>query len=465
MKTLAGWISTGVSGSVVGLAGAGKSNFLGFLCHRPEAVRAYLPSAAGPVALVLVDLNNLTANNLATFYRLVLRAFFETRHRFEQALQKKITHLYQDNRTERDPFLPYSALRELILSFQAERVRVVLVLDHFDNFCRGAPPQTLETLRGLRDGVKDTLSYVVGLRQEVAYLPDPASLGELTELLDNQVCWVGPMVEADARQLIAQEIQAGNPPDEAGVARLLALTGGHPALLKAACRWWLARPGEPPAGWAEPLLADRRIRYRLDEIWADLTPEEHLTLAEVQRLQAQAAGQAAPKAGGRGQTRRQQRVLDRAFAGLERQHGQTLKRLAIKGLCRQQGTAWCIFSELLAAYVAEAEGRGSGAIWLEEGTEELYQGQTLLVGLTPLERSVLRFLLAHPRQRHTKTDLIASTWPDELRRQGVTDDSLYQVIMELRKKIEPNPARPRYLLTWRGRPEGGYQFFPEGRSE
>lgn len=310
-----------------------------------------------------------------------------------------------------------------------------------------------------------SFSYVVGLRQEVAYLPDPASLGELTELLDNQVCWVGPMAEADARQLIAQEIHTGSPPDEAVVARLLALTGGHPALLKAACRWWLARPGEPPAGWAELLLADRRIRYRLDEIWADLTPEEHLTLAEVQRLQAQAAGQAAPKGDGSGPARRQQRVLDRAFAGLERQHGQTLVRLAMKGLCRRQGAGWCIFSELLAAYVAEAEGRGSGAIWLEEGTEELYQGQTLLAGLTPLERSVLRFLLAHPRQRHAKTDLIASTWPDELRRQGVTDDSLYQVIMELRKKIEPNPARPRYLLTWRGRPEGGYQFFPEGRSE
>ncbi|MEE8390037.1 MAG: hypothetical protein V3S14_04475, partial [Anaerolineae bacterium] len=60
-------------------------------------------------------------------------------------------------------------------------------------------------------------------------------------------------------------------------------------------------------------------------------------------------------------------------------------------------------------------------------------------------------------------DLIGSTWPDELRQQGVTDDSLYQVIRELRKRIEPDPAKPCYIVTWRGRPEGGYQFFPEGR--
>jgi hypothetical protein len=59
--------------------------------------------------------------------------------------------------------------------------------------------------------------------------------------------------------------------------------------------------------------------------------------------------------------------------------------------------------------------------------------------------------------------LIVSAWPDELRQYGVTDQSLYQVILELRKKIEPNWTKPRYLITWRGKPEGGYQFFPEGK--
>ena len=43
------------------------------------------------------------------------------------------------------------------------------------------------------------------------------------------------------------------------------------------------------------------------------------------------------------------------------------------------------------------------------------------------------------------------------------DDALYQVVKELRRKIEPDPAAPRYLVTWRGKPEGGYQLFPEGR--
>jgi len=48
-------------------------------------------------------------------------------------------------------------------------------------------------------------------------------------------------------------------------------------------------------------------------------------------------------------------------------------------------------------------------MWLDEATGEIYQGQTLLENLTALERTVLSFLIRHPRQRHTKTDLIIST--------------------------------------------------------
>jgi hypothetical protein len=54
METLVGWILVGVSGSVVGLAGAGKSNLLGFWCHRPGVLQSYFPSQADPVVLVPV---------------------------------------------------------------------------------------------------------------------------------------------------------------------------------------------------------------------------------------------------------------------------------------------------------------------------------------------------------------------------------------------------------------------------
>ncbi|MCL4295857.1 MAG: winged helix-turn-helix domain-containing protein [Anaerolineae bacterium] len=458
MDTLAGWIRSGASGAVVGLTGAGKSNLLGFLCHRPEILQSYLAPWAGSVALVLVDLNNLPVSNLSSLYRLILRSFYEARPYLETDLRQAVTKLYEENRGVRDPFLSQSALRELLLLFQTHHVRVILVLDHFDHFCQVASPQLSDTLRGLRDSFKSTLCYLVGVRQEIAYLSDPTILSELYELLDSHVCWVGPLAETDARQLVADETHAVlTPPTENEIMHLLDLTGGYPSLLKAACNWWLTAPAKPAAtDWASTLLAERSLQYRLAEIWGGLTQEEQLALAQLQKWQSRAASAAG-----------QEKALARTFEGLAKQHRHALARLTAKGLCQQVDSGWRIVSELLAGYVAQAVGRGSGKIWLDEETEELYQGQNPLTDLAPLERAVLSFLVKHPRLRHTKTELIVHAWPEELRQQGVTDDSLYQVIAKLREKIEPNPAKPCYLVTWRGTRggmlEGGYQFFAEGR--
>lgn len=438
IKILADWIAAGISGSVVGLSGSGKSNLLGFLCRRPDVVQTYLPPESDPIAVIPLDLNNLPANNLATFYRVVLRTFYEIRDRFTPETQALITHTYKENRTARDPFLPQSALRELLLHFQTQNTRVVLVMDRFDQFCQTATLQMMNTLRGLRDSFKDTLCYLVGTRYEIAYLPDPEALGEMYEILDTHTCWVGPMSAGDARQVVAEETQAGpQRPTEDVIAHLLALTGGYPALLKAACHWWMDTPAKPPhAGWGEALLAERSIQVRLAGIWSGMTQEEKLALSQTENRQE--------------------------TAQMEEQYRRILTGLVAKGFCRQTQSGWRIFSELLARYI-RADQEPGGRIWLNPQTDELYQDQSPLNNLAPLERSVLRFLVTHPKKRHTKTDLIVSAWPDELRRQGVSDDSLYQVVMELRKKIEPDPVKPCYLVTWRGRPEGGYHFFPEGR--
>jgi hypothetical protein len=242
---------------------------------------------------------------------------------------------------------------------------------------------------------------------------------------------------------------------------MIALTGGFPSLLRTTCHWWLTSEDKPARSeWTATLLAERNTQHRLAKIWAGLTQEEQFVLSEVQRLQITAleagygdgeAGQSTP------------RGFDKVFQDFSQQHGPILIRLAEAGVCLQVGRGWRVAGDLLATYVANVEGRGRGKIWLDEKTGEIYQGQTPLKDLTSLERSVLSFLIRYPRIRHTKTDLIINTWPDELRQKGVTDNSLYQITLTLRKKIEPNPTEPRYLITWRGKPEGGYQFFPEGR--
>ena len=432
IEILAGWILAGESGCVVGLTGSGKSNLLGFLCHRPEVMQPYLPANGHKLVLVQVDLNNLPGGDLTTFYQVILRALYESRAQFatiKPSLATTIETLYHKVEDALHPFLSQSALRDALLLSEAEGVRLVLVLDPFDQFCRTATPQVLDNLRGLRDSFKMTLSYIVGVRHELAYLRDPLEIGEIYELLDTQLCWVGAMVGEDARSIVDQMAAATHQSfTELESERLITLTGSYPSLLRAASLWLAsAAPTSAIEAWPEVLLAERSLQYRLEEIWVALTQPEQLALSELQKWQSGVAGD---------------KDSDKVIRGIADRYGEELTQLTAKGLCRQSEPGWHIRSDLLAAYIATVEGRGSSKIWLDEETDTIYRGQMPVENLTPLERAVLLFFIKNPGKRHTKTDLVVGAWPEDLRQYGVNDQSIYQVILDLRKKIEPNWTKP-----------------------
>jgi len=66
------------------------------------------------------------------------------------------------------------------------------------------------------------------------------------------------------------------------------------------------------------------------------------------------------------------------------------------------------------------------------------------VRLTRLECSILTQLLAHANQTVPSEELVRKLWPSDTSK-GV--HSLRAFIKNLRKKIEPDPARPRYIVT------------------
>jgi len=75
--------------------------------------------------------------------------------------------------------------------------------------------------------------------------------------------------------------------------------------------------------------------------------------------------------------------------------------------------------------------------------------------LTPREFALLVTLAAHPGRVFTRNQLLERVWGD-----AVYDDHVVDVHMtNLRKKLEEDPARPRYLETVRG---VGYRFHAAG---
>jgi two-component system, OmpR family, KDP operon response regulator KdpE len=75
------------------------------------------------------------------------------------------------------------------------------------------------------------------------------------------------------------------------------------------------------------------------------------------------------------------------------------------------------------------------------------------VHLTAKELDLLSYLVAHPNKVLTRRELLQAVWGPDY---GDESEYLRVFTNRLRKKIEPNPSKPRYLLT---EPWTGYRFY------
>jgi two-component system KDP operon response regulator KdpE len=76
------------------------------------------------------------------------------------------------------------------------------------------------------------------------------------------------------------------------------------------------------------------------------------------------------------------------------------------------------------------------------------------VHLTPTEWSILEVLARHPGRLITQRQLLQQVWGPSYERET---NYLRVYLAQLRRKLEPEPARPRYLIT---EPGMGYRFEP-----
>jgi two-component system KDP operon response regulator KdpE len=82
-------------------------------------------------------------------------------------------------------------------------------------------------------------------------------------------------------------------------------------------------------------------------------------------------------------------------------------------------------------------------------------GSSTDVRLTPTEWHLLEVLLRHPGKLLSQRQLLAEVWGPGYETAG---GNLRVYMAQLRRKLEPDPGRPRHLLT---EPGMGYRFQPE----
>lgn len=78
------------------------------------------------------------------------------------------------------------------------------------------------------------------------------------------------------------------------------------------------------------------------------------------------------------------------------------------------------------------------------------------IHLTPKEYELLTYLIRHAGKVLTHRTLLGAVWGGDYTEQN---EYLRVFIGQLRKKIEPDPSHPRYIMT---EPWVGYRFLPDG---
>ena len=120
--------------------------------------------------------------------------------------------------------------------------------------------------------------------------------------------------------------------------------------------------------------------------------------------------------------------------------------------------------ELLARVKAQLRRHTRARTWTQPVTVGLaeidFEHHRLTRGGEPIEVSakeleLLRFLVARRGEVVTRERLLAEVWGH---RTEITTRTVDNFVARLRKKIEPRPAEPRYLITVHGR---GYTLVPE----
>jgi hypothetical protein len=230
------WIRAGQSGCLIGLRGAGKSNFLRSLLHE-DVRRHYLGQDYADFVFVFIDLLALVECTDCAVYELMLDRLLGQLSLLgiEEGTVEEMASLHRDVMRSRHPLTGRWAIERCVGAIcQRSGQRVVLLLDEFDAVFRTLGPSLFRCLRALRNAHKGQVSYIVVVTSDLAALRDDLTdVEHFYRLVSRNVCDLGPYGEADAQRMIhylasrrSVELSEGDQ------VRQVKLNGEHAGLLR-----------------------------------------------------------------------------------------------------------------------------------------------------------------------------------------------------------------------------------------
>lgn len=424
------WIRAGQCGSIIGLHGAGKSNFLQFLV-REDVKRQYLGQNSAAFHFILINLLAITEQTEWGVYEMLLSNLVAQLHPpdWESTTLEKMSSLHREILAKRDAVTAQRAFEYCVTLMSQQTTQwLVFIFDEFDDVFRNLPAAPFRCLRAIRDAHKERISFLVIATQELAELRNQQieDVEHFHRLVSRNICWLGPLNEKDARQMVYYHAaRRTRVLSEADTTHLLELSGRHAGLLMTilSCIW--NNENKSSSMSLGELINELSIHRECDKIWKSLSDSEQSTLCSL------ANGEPVPS--------------------------QMLLHLTVRGLLQKSNGDQLFFSPLFAAFAKRQAPPPARGTYIDRSGHIVQIDGQRIDDLTELEFEILCYLYEGRGRLCTKDDIVRNVYRQQynFRESGLTDQMLQALISRLRGKIEPDRAHPRYVVTVRGE---GYKF-------
>lgn len=435
LAQLCEWLHNGNHVAVIGLTGSRRRSLIDDVIRLSGRALHFDEDCQSILTILPVDMVNLQEVNEQQLYRLVLRTLLEQRGRFDNSAETRIAQLNHQYLQSSDSFTLQSVLRTLLDLICQPDAHIVFVFERFDDVCKHHMTGMASALSSLLAGFEDRTSLLLGIKGSCSGADCQGAQLELHRTLGARPIWTGGLTSAETRTNLRERLHSPAP-TEHDFTQIIALTGGYPSLIDAVVEWWgESFDRDDNDAWFESIYEYLDMQTSLHQIWDDLTFAERRIIYDFLTIKP------------------------RQYPRFTKANRNILNGLYRRGLLLHKGGQFELFSPIFARFATSMRHTLRGRVWFNDVDDTFYQGEMPLTQLSPRAEAALEFFLRNPYKKCDKDQLIYHIWESP----HVTDDSVYQVIRELRRYLEQDTRKPAYILNHRSLRGGRYQFFPEGR--
>ncbi len=424
IKKILDYVLVGKFCQVICIPGAGKATVLRLLAHNRDLLKFHLQEKERSLRFVYLnffELADFTEAQIAKFMLLAL----------DQKPQSQNDHLVLTKQ-----------LNETVNKLAGQGQTVVFLFDHFDEHQNRLPRSFFQTLKSLRSLAKYKFSVVFATRRDLVNLVDEDILKDYWDFFVGNTVYL-KIMDVSALNYLFLQIEKVFEKKLASdqKTKIARIAGGHAKLTKIITELVL---GQKIAPEQEDLLKNQQVQASLYEIWLSLTGVEQRELYLLsQKGSPQNTSEANP-------------ILENLINfDLIRPKNQSNQS---NNLTIQQFNNFVFTIPIFEEFVKNTTPNTHEEITYNPQNREIKKGASIISELlSPQEYRLLEFLIQNQDTVIGRDEIISAVWPQTQVAEAISDEAIDQMVFRLRKKIEDEPATPKYILTVKGR---GLKFEP-----